>query len=373
MSDYTLKRAVYYTMKDPFFHDVGQLQPLGRVRWHPSIAVLMSHWFNYHLYHFLVDGALGAMGLFAYNPDIYKAPREAVYASNFIFNGNDKGPFRLPWNATLQVLPVLSTNHSQPVTVLLPDGPQDNAIHCYCQLILIHSIDYKRRWNFLVYNPEATYASTVATARMRQELQEMFSLPAYDAALTLWQVRSSGLWKGATSIDQPRLLYVMRAWRQNHRGSLYIEAATRMGYVVESIHMENFSVAQQVRAMRFADVVMGVHGAGLTFLLAMNTVGPNSHCRTVIELMPWAAPHKIPFYSQLCLMANVSSIRVDPKAIHFPPNVPVKLRDQIIKSKTKPWSGAFHGFHVPHTLSYRDSDVLHALNVSLERTKLCKN
>lgn len=90
-------------------------------------------------------------------------------------------------------------------------------------------------------------------------------------------------WESDT-VTAPRLLLLLRKdTRLLGNWNEVVAAATASGFNVAVIEPESMTAAQQAHAARYADVLVGVHGQGLTLLTLMDGISV-PYCRRVIEL-----------------------------------------------------------------------------------------
>lgn len=96
-------------------------------------------------------------------------------------------------------------------------------------------------------------------------------------------------------------------------------------------------------AGRYADVVLGTHGAALTSLVMMDTSGSRMLCRSLVEMFHGHRLGRIVHYQKMAYMVNVSALGV-PVDVAFGRSVanPRKER-KLLKSFSYTWSGT--GFH----------------------------
>lgn len=191
-------------------------------------------------------------------------------------------------------------------------------LHCYCRVL------WQMSGHVLTMPPSATrlidgdVARRAATWDMKRKLAASFGLMPYgssrDASSTssiaqteltpygLWTLSSSSSASAATlrqpgvtadhfasppsrrKTEAPRLLLMLRnKTRLIGEPHIIVELAQRVGFDVHVMTPEFETVAMQVRAARYADVMVGMHGQALTWMAMMDgETAP--HCRQVIEL-----------------------------------------------------------------------------------------
>ncbi|CUI14447.1 Hypothetical protein, putative, partial [Bodo saltans] len=138
-----------------------------------------------------------------------------------------------------------------------------------------------------------------------------------------------------------------------------------LGFATQRIYFEEHSYEAQFTAMRSADVFLSVHGAALTWLLFLDTLGPNAFCRSVIEMMVTLPERYIPFYIHEATLSNVSHFRVrKPEVTLF--NVSKRER-AILESKRNP----FRMMLKSQSLSYDLEAVKVTLHEAAQRRRLC--
>ncbi|EKF39586.1 hypothetical protein MOQ_000183 [Trypanosoma cruzi marinkellei] len=95
-----------------------------------------------------------------------------------------------------------------------------------------------------------------------------------------------------TFVYRPRLLLINRNYREIHDYQAVAALAERIGFNVQVVYFEKMSLEEQVHVSRHADVMMGMHGMGLTHVLWMDG-RRRPRCRALLELMPFGCPQKL--------------------------------------------------------------------------------
>ncbi|RNF14624.1 glycosyltransferase [Trypanosoma conorhini] len=93
-------------------------------------------------------------------------------------------------------------------------------------------------------------------------------------------------------VYRPRLLLINRKHRGIYNYTAVVAVAERVGFNVQVVYLERMSLEEQFHVGRHADVMMGLHGMGLTHVLWMDGRRRN-RCRALLELMPFGCPQKL--------------------------------------------------------------------------------
>jgi hypothetical protein len=137
----------------------------------------------------------------------------------------------------------------------------------------------------------------------------------------------SDVWGGTVAACAgPRLLLILR---RNSRLIANVEnitdVASKLGYCVKAISFESLSSRDQFVAARYADVMLGMHGAALTYLYMMD---PTGSCRTVVELLPWVDGRKVQHNAEFGKLCNITVEQVDANGVAFGPSVTNKKQQK---------------------------------------------
>lgn len=297
------------------------------VDWHPAVGFVLAAKMNHHPFHFLMDQALQLMSALHYDKTLSDHPHVGVRMSDTLLNivkeDQNEGDHhrRLLWNisrdfasVSIKEDPRIPNKELFRVVNYEGWGSEDGRAHCFCQLAVFHGWYQRERGRFLkgdacmkLPQDEGCLAMNLA----RQHIAAHYQLVPYDTAVQLHDFQRVDLWKGAKTAEAPRLLVIVRQQRRFGNRTTILEMAKRIGFEVQEITMEHHPPAVQAAAARYADVIMGVHGAAFTWLSMLSTVRrENQGCRTVIELLPKVSKSLINFYVHQASVSAVTLIRV---------------------------------------------------------------
>jgi hypothetical protein len=147
-----------------------------------------------------------------------------------------------------------------------------------------------------------------------------------------------------------------------------IAIAREVGYEVHSMFFEGKPMKTQMAAGRYADVIVGSHGAALTVQIMMDA--SDYGCRTLLELAHWVNIARILHYQRTAYMVNNTADMLAPYAVSFGPSVrnPKKERRDL-KSFKPPWS--LNGFH--DQTAYYSLDLFRGkLEEAMKRLRRCR-
>ncbi|EAN89358.1 hypothetical protein C3747_11g86 [Trypanosoma cruzi] len=99
-------------------------------------------------------------------------------------------------------------------------------------------------------------------------------------------------------VYRPRLLLINRNFREIHDYQAVAALAERVGFNVQVVYFEKMPLEDQVHVSRHADVMMGMHGMGLTHVLWMDG-RRRPRCRALLELMPFGCPRTLIHFYKL--------------------------------------------------------------------------
>ncbi|ORC88831.1 uncharacterized protein TM35_000152620 [Trypanosoma theileri] len=180
-------------------------------------------------------------------------------------------------------------------------------------------------------------------------------------------------------VYRPRLLLITRKRRRVHNSEELAAMAERLGFNVQVVDMETMSLEEQFHVARHADVVMGMHGMGLTHVLWMDG-RQRSNCRTLIELMPFGCPQKlIHFYSTFSKAVNIHYEYVEAVDMYLDGlnkggNASELEKEEFLQVKKRMISCGFRwrykGF-ADQIAVYNVSDVEQQLVAARERLRMC--
>jgi hypothetical protein len=307
------------------------------VRFHASLLMLVCP--AYQMFHAWFDGAVpGAAFLLHYNGgELLAVPRDVV--SMYV----DGKPRSLgAENATLMVLRDLGRSARQ----LLPedDAVSKKSLDCYCGAVLLGS-------NFFA----AVKVRQEATHYLVRLLYSRFGLPRHGtrrpevhaAIQRAEHVSAEPLWGSAcpstsnasstpsgghresssAALRPPRLLLLLRrSSRRLGQAQEIVTMAREIGFCVLPFESESYSSETQLRTARGADMVAGVHGQGLSWMIAMDgsrSGGTAAGCRRVLEFQHWGRQllRRNDVYVMLAQDCGLHYSRIRPVDVAFGPSV----------------------------------------------------
>jgi hypothetical protein len=187
--------------------------------------------------------------------------------------------------------------------------PEDTT-HCYCDAVLHDMIDSE----FMSSVPQTQKIALGDPLRRRStrfvkvSLNERYGFLPYGTYpippheyqnYHLWATREGGEGRRGGDVDNntataatvtPRLLLLLRnRTRELGDADAVVAMARAAGFHVHVMVPERESIAQQARAARYADLMMGVHGQALTWSIMMDGTAA-MHCREVLELTGFGRP-----------------------------------------------------------------------------------
>ena len=348
---------------DPLHFDglAGTYYPLHRgvespLVMHESMAMVMASRDNYHLFHFLCDGVIGAMSTILNTDNLKATPRSAVFIEDFLVS---KLPVSWPtsWNIVKEWTSVLGSNISDAPLIYTRDIT-NNVTHCFCGSLIAHASKYRRRVQYMKQTARAGDPGFEALHAVRVLLMERYQLPRYGSPSDLGIAQRAGLWKTAVE-GRPLLLLHTRSNREINDIRSVVLAAEVVGFSVEVMDSANVSPRLHVIAARFADVFLAVHGAELSYVFLMESDGVNI-CRSVIELNAWVRHGDVPFFQIEANMASLSYTLVQPYGVVF--------RDRSLR---KPSKLSFDNLRRSQLLSYDINKIKAALSAAHKRWSVC--
>ena len=256
----------------------GSGSAVSHVDLHASLLLLVAP--AYQMFHAWFDGAVPAASfLMRFDQgSLLSVPRDVV---SMYIDGKPRSAGAE--NATLMVLRELGRSARH----LLPedDAQTQRHVDCYCGAVLLGS-------NFFA-NIDVRQSATTFLTKL---LYDRFKLPPHGTnPAAVWQeMVASGanhvlLWQAACSIAAsapPRLLLLRRKHTRRLGQCEEIAAIAReVGFCVLVFESEGFTTEVQLRVARLADMIVGVHGQGLSWMIFMDAgQAPASSCRRVLEL-----------------------------------------------------------------------------------------
>jgi hypothetical protein len=172
---------------------------------------------------------------------------------------------------------------------------------------------------------------------------------------------------------RPRLLFLLRNKTRIIGNAVELaRVATEVGFDVEVMTPEREPVERQARAARYADVMMGIHGQALTWMILMDAVNA-THCKQVVELRHYGRKlrrvHNV--YEVLAADNYVmyrSASAID--ATFDPRYVSSQLGEKHIMMR-KPFPHRYRGFSW-QTAYYSEQEVRHVLTKALQHEAVCR-
>jgi hypothetical protein len=318
---------------------------IKRFHFHQSLGILsVGAWGTVSIYHFMMDLLMGMTSLIMSNPDLEAFPRDVVQMHENHIMKIEK------WNLPpcfecLAVAPIVTDNLHQPNITISFTGPVDGSMRCFCGMVLVHHQTLTNR------APCCSRPMTTQThvgdimVWIKQRLVEKWNFRPFGKSVQYEDYAKYGYWVNSTNPRKPRLLFLLRTKSRYiaHKEDL-MQIARDIGFSVHSMAFETETMERQMAAGRYADVVLGTHGAALTSLVMMDTSGERMLCRSLIEMFHWAPLGRIVHYQKMAYMVNVSALGVIPVDVAFGKSVanPKKER-KLLKSFSYTWSGT--GFH----------------------------
>jgi hypothetical protein len=185
---------------------------------------------------------------------------------------------------------------------------REDTTHCYCDAVLHDMIDSE----FMSSVPQTQKIVLGDPLRRRStrfvkvSLNERYGFLPYGTYpippheyqnYHLWVNREGEEGHGggddnstAPATVTPRLLLLLRnRTRELGDADAVVAMARAAGFHVHVMVPERESIAQQARAARYADLMMGVHGQALTWSMMMDGTAA-THCREVLELTGFGRP-----------------------------------------------------------------------------------
>lgn len=341
-----------------------------RFYFHQSLAILsVGAWGTVSIYHFLMDLLMGMTSLIMSNPELETFPRDVVQMHENHIMKIEK------WNLPpcfecLAVAPIVTDNIHQPNITISFTGPVDSSMRCFCGMVLVHHQTLTNRAQ-CCSRPMTTQTHVGdVMVWIKQRLIEKWRFRPFGELVEYGDYAKYGYWLNATNPRKPRLLFLLRTKsRYIGRVAELMQAARDLGFAVHSMAFETETMERQMAAGRYADVVLGTHGAALTSLVMMDTSGSRMLCRSLIEMFHWAPLGRIVHYQKMAYMVNVSALGVIPVDVAFGKSVanPRKER-KLLKSFSYTWSGT--GFH-DQTAYYNTNTFRERLGEAIRNLRNC--
>ncbi|CUG08171.1 membrane-associated protein, putative [Bodo saltans] len=343
-----------------------------KFHFHQSLGILsVGAWGTVSIYHFMMDLLMGMTSLIMSNPELEVFPRDVVQMHENHIMKIEK------WNLPpcfecLAVAPIVTDNLHQPNITISYTGPVDGSMRCFCGMVLVHHQTLTNR------APCCSRPMTTQThvgdvmMWMKQRLVEKWNFRPFGKLVQYEDYAKYGYWVNSTNPRKPRLLFLLRTKSRYiaHKEDL-MQVARDLGFAVHSMAFETETMERQMAAGRYADVVLGTHGAALTSLVMMDTSGDRMLCRSLIEMFHWAPLGRIVHYQKMAYMVNVSALGVIPVDVLFGKSVanPKKER-KLLKSFSYTWSGT--GFH-DQTSFYNVNTFRERLVEAIRNLKNCRD
>lgn len=314
--DFKSKNATFSGNRLELFRELDRDLSLRQVTWHHTVGLLMTTRIDQHAHHFIMDEAMQALSLLETENDLRRHSRyEPVRVSDTVLNvvarDDDDRPM---WRVTRDMIPpLLMSSPSSTFVNFDSNGSEDNHTHCYCQAIVLHGHYNHERQRALSRRPcgrSDEYSGCSIMRDIRHRLVRHFNVTPFGTRVSLYSFQSLGLWEQVVNVSQPRLLIGLRPKRNMADVDTISSIAESLGYAVQRIVFEQHPPRTQFVAMRSADVFIAIHGAAFTWMMFLNTLGANSECRSVIELLTSLPTRFIHFYVVQSKLSNVTLFRV---------------------------------------------------------------
>ncbi|CUG90834.1 Hypothetical protein, putative [Bodo saltans] len=304
-------------------------------------------------------------------------------------------------DVALMVLSTLLPNDGELRKLIYDNTARDASVHCYCRAMLqmptflitypklattmIVDGDFeRRRWTEHMksainrkfgFLPYGTYPIPDSAVKSLWTAKDLPPLPTMPAATNNTSDQLPLTMKPSTTTIRPRLVVYLRTttrliWRVDEM----IAMAKAVGFDVLVLFPERYNLTVQATSARYADVVMAIHGAALTWIALLDTRGRFSHCREVIELCHYGRPFKRVHnvYEVLAADNQLWYTRLAPTGVLFDANViPGKYQRQekkLLNKKSFPHE--LLGFRY-QTAVYDMPTIARALQSSFDRVSSC--
>ncbi|CUG86130.1 membrane-associated protein, putative [Bodo saltans] len=298
------------------------------LKMHPAVGLIMfGRWASINVFHFTADVLTSAAAFLSAFPEVRNAPHAGalIHETHFVqgFESNKslcrsciEGMHATNYDAGLSI-PGQRQNVSEPIFLSRGgDGFLDGAgAHCFCSAVLTTPMSQRLRRTF-----NTSVALHEGIWLIRRRLADHFGIAPFGTVVPLVALLSSPVWKrSAADCSGPRLLMILRVKNRHFAMVSNIShLANSLGYCVTTVAFETLSSADQFGAARYADVMLGMHGAAMTYLYMMD---PMNHCRSVIELLPWAAWSKVRHNCEFGDLCNITVDQIEANGVHFGPSV----------------------------------------------------
>lgn len=351
----TFANSATWTPMSRHSEELGMLLEQGLVRMHTAVGLMIfGRWASVNVFHFTADVLLSAAAFLVSNPSVLSAPHAPVFIhESLILNGFHldqgfchpciQGAAALDSNTRLNYTLIVSTRNGS-----FRDA---SGAHCFCAAALIAPTSQAIR---------RTHAKSskmhLGIWLLRRQLAVRYDLTPYGTRATAEIVAGWRLWNDRappTAVAKPRLLMLLRLKsRFFAHVSNISEMAREVGFRVHMVAFENLNVERQFAAARYADVILGMHGAALTYLYMMDPSTP--FCRTVIELLPWVAQTKVAHNLELGKLCNITVRQIEAVDVVFGRSVRKKKQ-----TRQRLRSGDRNVYMMP---GFSDQTAIHSLD-----------
>jgi hypothetical protein len=241
-------------------------------------------------------------------------------------------------NVSLMALSTLVPKGGEMRALIHKESSFDPTVHCYCRAMLqmpTYLVTYPKLATTMIADGDGE------RRRWTRHFQEAINVKfgfVPNGTYPVPEEEVSSLWTTPEALPaangsvwmKPRLVVYLRSttrlvWKIDEM----VAAAKAVGFHVLVLHPEHHNLTVQARSARYADVVMAMHGAALTWISMVDTQGRFAHCREVIELCHYGRPFKRVHnvYELLAADNRLWYTRIAPTGALFDANViPLKLQ-----------------------------------------------
>jgi hypothetical protein len=345
---------------------------MGSVRsasfaFHRSFAVVGSGAFGMvNMYHNLVDLLMGMSSAVLSHPEIIALPRDAVMMHYNRISRKRSSDTRI-CASCIEANSIISDDIWQPSLTIGANGAVDGGTHCFCGMALVHRITQSTRLKHgVIRDPNPTEV----LSWVQQRLAAKYFLKNYSSTVEANDFHKYSMWtsdhSNATAL---RLVFVTRKHSRfvGNQDDI-LDAAKKLGFEVHVMSFDgNVPLERQLAAVRYTDVLMGIHGAALATSIMISTNA--SSCQPiVVELMHWAAVTRLPHIQILTNMLNVTLYRAYAIHVKFGKSVKNPLQE---KRALKNGNYNFKSLGFNDQTAYFPLDEVNRL-LKLAKAKLCR-
>ena len=342
-----------------------------RVEMHPSLLLLGTP--TYHFFHAWFDVALvGAVFMQHFdNGSLLSKPRQGV--SLYVDDS--------PTSKGIEPATVLAMQAGlvDDVRYVANDSQTDEGstaiLHCYCRALLLGMT--KTTFTHL----SVAKIRQQGTAALTAKLYMQHKLPPHGNTLmniSDWTAIARQFWfpelsggrpTESSDLVAPRMLWILRRRRRVGQVSRHVAAARRIGFRVLVFVPEDHDLLTQLHVSRYADIITGMHGQGLTWMIALDGVGI-PWCRSMVELRHYG--RQLPFFNDMFPpMARDLMLRYDainPYFATFDANLPAGQLAWQLETEAFPYY--LKGF-TDQTAFYYSKETLRVFTLHFKNLERC--